>query len=96
MSSYRWHLKKGQILSTRNRQACIKRLMDVSEAREMCKDSTMLKFNSLCLPFSEIGVNLSGFLQSTPLSHITVPTLPFRDIPHILRRDHISTVLILL
>ncbi|GBP88216.1 hypothetical protein EVAR_89871_1 [Eumeta japonica] len=36
-------LKKGQILSTRNRRACIKRLMDVSEAREICKDRTIWK-----------------------------------------------------
>ncbi|GBP41894.1 hypothetical protein EVAR_86865_1 [Eumeta japonica] len=34
--------EKGQILGTRNRRACIKRWMDVSEAREICKDiSTM-------------------------------------------------------
>ncbi|GBP79061.1 hypothetical protein EVAR_58729_1 [Eumeta japonica] len=36
-------LKKGQSLSTRNRRACMKRLMDVSEAREACKDRTMRK-----------------------------------------------------
>ncbi|GBP66747.1 hypothetical protein EVAR_28614_1 [Eumeta japonica] len=37
-------LEKGQILSTRNRRAYMKRLMDVSEAREICKDRTMWKF----------------------------------------------------
>ncbi|GBP34263.1 hypothetical protein EVAR_13401_1 [Eumeta japonica] len=36
-------LKKGQILSTRNRRAYIKRMVDVSEAREICKDRTMSK-----------------------------------------------------
>ncbi|GBP08510.1 hypothetical protein EVAR_77189_1 [Eumeta japonica] len=36
-------LKKGQILSTRNRRACMKRLMDVNEARDMCKDHTLWK-----------------------------------------------------
>ncbi|GBP77845.1 Microspherule protein 1 [Eumeta japonica] len=45
-------IKNGQILSTRG--ACMKRLMDVSEAREICKDHTMWK-SSLCLPFWEIG-----------------------------------------
>ncbi|GBP84346.1 hypothetical protein EVAR_63837_1 [Eumeta japonica] len=34
-------LKKGQILSTRNRRACIQRLMNVSEVREICKDRAM-------------------------------------------------------
>ncbi|GBP64102.1 hypothetical protein EVAR_51102_1 [Eumeta japonica] len=36
-------LKKVPILSTRNRRACMKRLMDVSETREICKDRTMWK-----------------------------------------------------
>ncbi|GBP98409.1 hypothetical protein EVAR_65298_1 [Eumeta japonica] len=36
-------LKKGQILSTRNRRAGMKVLMDVSEAREICKGHTMWK-----------------------------------------------------
>ncbi|GBP26381.1 hypothetical protein EVAR_75513_1 [Eumeta japonica] len=36
-------LKKGQILSTRNRRACMERFMDVSEAREMCKDCIPLE-----------------------------------------------------
>ncbi|GBP27574.1 hypothetical protein EVAR_18769_1 [Eumeta japonica] len=36
-------LKKGQILSTRNRRACMKRLMDVSETREICEDRTIWK-----------------------------------------------------
>ncbi|GBP21692.1 hypothetical protein EVAR_16240_1 [Eumeta japonica] len=36
-------LKEGQSLSTRNRQAYMKRLMDVSEAREIFKDRTMWK-----------------------------------------------------
>ncbi|GBP33070.1 hypothetical protein EVAR_18548_1 [Eumeta japonica] len=36
-------LNKGQILATRNRQACMKRLMDVSEGREICKERTMWK-----------------------------------------------------
>ncbi|GBP10969.1 hypothetical protein EVAR_5525_1 [Eumeta japonica] len=36
-------LKKGQILSTRIRRACMKRSMDVSEAREICKHCTMWK-----------------------------------------------------
>ncbi|GBP68658.1 hypothetical protein EVAR_47664_1 [Eumeta japonica] len=31
-------LKVGQILNTQNRRACMKRLRDVSEAREICKD----------------------------------------------------------
>ncbi|GBP06205.1 hypothetical protein EVAR_3564_1 [Eumeta japonica] len=31
-------LKKGQILRTRNQRACMKRLLDGSEAREVCKD----------------------------------------------------------
>ncbi|GBP37670.1 hypothetical protein EVAR_23718_1 [Eumeta japonica] len=34
-------LKKGKILSTRNCRACVKRLMDVSEAKEKSKDRTM-------------------------------------------------------
>ena len=29
-------LKKGQIKSTRNRRACMKRLMNVEEAKEVC------------------------------------------------------------
>ncbi|GBP40021.1 hypothetical protein EVAR_19148_1 [Eumeta japonica] len=29
-----WHIKSNQILSTRNLRACMKRLTDVSEARE--------------------------------------------------------------
>ncbi|GBP46108.1 hypothetical protein EVAR_26553_1 [Eumeta japonica] len=33
----------GQILSTRNRRACLKRLLGVSEAREICKDRTIWK-----------------------------------------------------
>ncbi|GBP08898.1 hypothetical protein EVAR_78288_1 [Eumeta japonica] len=49
-------LKKGQILSIRNRRACMKRLMDVSETSKICKDRTMCK-TSLCLPFWEIGIN---------------------------------------
>ncbi|GBP57486.1 hypothetical protein EVAR_36138_1 [Eumeta japonica] len=36
-------LKKGHIFSTRNRRACMKRSMDVSDAREICKDRTMWK-----------------------------------------------------
>ncbi|GBP56939.1 hypothetical protein EVAR_33996_1 [Eumeta japonica] len=36
-------LKNGQILSTRNRRDCKKKLMGVSEAREVCKDHTMWK-----------------------------------------------------
>ncbi|GBP61208.1 hypothetical protein EVAR_37472_1 [Eumeta japonica] len=36
-------LKKGQILSTRNRRACMKILMDASEASEICKDRTIWK-----------------------------------------------------
>ncbi|GBP67726.1 hypothetical protein EVAR_40497_1 [Eumeta japonica] len=36
------HIKKnGQSLSSRNRRACMKRLMDVSEARQICKDRTI-------------------------------------------------------
>ncbi|GBP26687.1 hypothetical protein EVAR_23458_1 [Eumeta japonica] len=34
-------LKKGQIFSTQNRRAYMKRLIDVSEAREICKDRAM-------------------------------------------------------
>ncbi|GBP42988.1 hypothetical protein EVAR_49476_1 [Eumeta japonica] len=45
-------LKKGQILSTRNRRACMKRWMDISEAREICKH---VEIYSLCLPFWEKG-----------------------------------------
>ncbi|GBP46523.1 hypothetical protein EVAR_45943_1 [Eumeta japonica] len=46
-------LKRGQVLSSRNRRACMQRLMDVSEAREICKDRTMWMsvFCSLCLLF---------------------------------------------
>ncbi|GBP16528.1 hypothetical protein EVAR_19328_1 [Eumeta japonica] len=33
-----WLLKKGQILNTRNRRPCLKSLMDVSEAREICQE----------------------------------------------------------
>ncbi|GBP82831.1 hypothetical protein EVAR_56130_1 [Eumeta japonica] len=33
--------KKGKILSTQNQRACIKRLMDVSDARQICKDRIM-------------------------------------------------------
>ncbi|GBP62780.1 hypothetical protein EVAR_51732_1 [Eumeta japonica] len=36
-------LKKGQISSTRSRRAYMKRLMDVSEAKEIYKDRTKLK-----------------------------------------------------
>ncbi|GBP27202.1 Zinc finger MYM-type protein 6 [Eumeta japonica] len=59
----------GQILSTRNRQACMKRLMDVSEAREISKDLTMWK-SSLCLPFGEIGVTLY-YYKSTSLQSVS-------------------------
>ncbi|GBO98451.1 hypothetical protein EVAR_84_1 [Eumeta japonica] len=37
-------LKKDQFLGTRNRRAGMKRLMDVSDAREICKDRTIWKF----------------------------------------------------
>ncbi|GBP19928.1 hypothetical protein EVAR_11318_1 [Eumeta japonica] len=47
-------LKKGQMLSSRNRRACMKRLMDVSEAREISKDRTMKK-SVVCLSFWEKG-----------------------------------------
>ncbi|GBP97176.1 hypothetical protein EVAR_71510_1 [Eumeta japonica] len=33
-------VKKGQILSTRNRQTCVKRLMDASDARGILEDRT--------------------------------------------------------
>lgn len=36
-------LKKGQIKSTRNRRACMKRLMNVEEAKEVCKDRSKWK-----------------------------------------------------
>ncbi|GBP86589.1 hypothetical protein EVAR_52495_1 [Eumeta japonica] len=55
--SYAGHIggvfKKGQILSTPNRRACMKRLTDVSERKEICKDRTVWK-SSLCLPVWEI------------------------------------------
>ncbi|GBP52292.1 hypothetical protein EVAR_9204_1 [Eumeta japonica] len=38
-----WLLKNNQILSTRNRQARIKRLMVASVARQTCKDRVMWK-----------------------------------------------------
>ncbi|GBP68660.1 hypothetical protein EVAR_47666_1 [Eumeta japonica] len=50
--------KKGQKLSIRNRRACMKRLMDGSEARQLCKDHTFWKSISLCLPFWEIDTCL--------------------------------------
>ncbi|GBP32165.1 hypothetical protein EVAR_80933_1 [Eumeta japonica] len=57
--SYAGHIggvfKKGQILSTPNRRACMKRLMDVSEGKEICKARTVWK-SSLCLPVWEIGI----------------------------------------
>ncbi|GBP59332.1 hypothetical protein EVAR_40718_1 [Eumeta japonica] len=36
-------LKVGQISSTQNRRDCTTRLMDASEAKEICKDRTMWK-----------------------------------------------------
>ncbi|GBP32435.1 Indole-3-acetaldehyde oxidase [Eumeta japonica] len=47
-------LKKGQILSTRNRRACMKRLIDVNEARDMQR-SYHVEIYSLCLPFCKLG-----------------------------------------
>ncbi|GBP51225.1 hypothetical protein EVAR_85437_1 [Eumeta japonica] len=41
MQTKRGILKKGQILNIRNRGARMKRLIDVSEAREICKDRTV-------------------------------------------------------
>ncbi|GBP51645.1 hypothetical protein EVAR_96241_1 [Eumeta japonica] len=46
-------LKKGQILSTRNRRACMKRSMEVSEAREICKDRTGWKSIVSAYPFEK-------------------------------------------
>ncbi|GBP46324.1 hypothetical protein EVAR_39701_1 [Eumeta japonica] len=48
-------LKNCQILSIRNRRNCMERLMDVREAREICKDPYQVEIYSLCLPFWEIG-----------------------------------------
>ncbi|GBP69818.1 hypothetical protein EVAR_51983_1 [Eumeta japonica] len=50
-------LKKSPNLSVRKRQTCMKRLMDVSEAREICKERTMWN-SSLCLRFWEIGFRI--------------------------------------
>ncbi|GBP64084.1 hypothetical protein EVAR_51084_1 [Eumeta japonica] len=36
-------LKRTQILNTRNQRVCMKRLMDVNELRDLCKDRTMWK-----------------------------------------------------
>ena len=36
-------LKKGQIRSTLSRRACMKRLMNVNEAKEVCKDRSKWK-----------------------------------------------------
>ncbi|GBP84078.1 hypothetical protein EVAR_68780_1 [Eumeta japonica] len=43
--------KKGQILSTRNQRACMKRLMDVTETREIWKLSYHVKIYRLSLSF---------------------------------------------
>ncbi|GBP90330.1 hypothetical protein EVAR_37390_1 [Eumeta japonica] len=45
-------LEKGQILSYRNRRARMKRLTDVSEAKENSKAYRVEVYN-LCLPFKE-------------------------------------------
>ena len=36
-------LKKGQVKSTLNRRACMKRIMNVDEAKEVCKDRSKWK-----------------------------------------------------
>ncbi|KAJ2951368.1 hypothetical protein O0L34_g13509 [Tuta absoluta] len=36
-------LKKGQVKSTLNRRACMKRLMNVEEAKEVCQDRSKWK-----------------------------------------------------
>ncbi|GBP24702.1 hypothetical protein EVAR_79548_1 [Eumeta japonica] len=46
--------RKGQILSTRNRQACMRPLVDVSEARGISKNPIHVEICGLCLPFWEI------------------------------------------
>ncbi|GBP79667.1 hypothetical protein EVAR_61188_1 [Eumeta japonica] len=48
--------KKDQILRTRNQRICMKKLMDVSEAREICKGRHHMEIFDLCLPFREIDL----------------------------------------
>ncbi|GBP00245.1 hypothetical protein EVAR_861_1 [Eumeta japonica] len=49
----------GQILSTCNQQVCKKRLMDVSEARKICKDRTMRKSVVSVYPYEKYVVYLA-------------------------------------
>lgn len=62
------HLKKGQVKSTKNKRACIKRLMLVEEAEEVCHERNSVGSWSLPTPIGDgrDGMNVLCVVRQGP------------------------------
>ncbi|GBP86418.1 hypothetical protein EVAR_61117_1 [Eumeta japonica] len=57
-------IKKGQVLSTQKRRACMRLLMDISEARDVSKDRTMWKSGVSTFPSEEAKKRIFARISS--------------------------------